>query len=295
MSELCEKMNYLETMLDTERIISGGRNSARELQSYFRINRFAYRRFHSREGFMHFRVSKNGAFSDDDIYYQPETVSGYIPPHARVLELGSGQGANLLWLAARHPDSFFCGVDLLPSKLRRPPRNLRVLQQDFNDLSNFPDNAIDVVYAIETIVCSAQKDRVFKEAYRVLKPGGAFVVYDYALSRKYEEYDPLTRKAIAITSLGTASAMIEPAERWEHYFTSNGFRREKSADLSEQVLPDLKRLEQRAGHILDYPNKTKFVFRVFPRKFTNNIIIGYLGYDACRENVGRYLEWICRT
>ena len=294
MSELCKKVNHLDAMLKTERIISGEFNSHRDIKLYYAINRLPYRLMHSGEGFMHFRVSKDGAFSDDDIYYQPETISAYIPPASRVLELGPGQGANLFYLAERHPDSYFCGVDLLPQKLKEAPSNLRVIERDYSDLSNFPDNAFDTAYAIETIVHSSEKDRIFKEVYRVLKPGGAFIVYDYALLRKYEEYGPTEQKAISLISKGASAAMIEPIERWENYFASNGFRREKSADLSEAVQPDLKRLTRKAGRILNHPNRTKFVFRVFPQQFTNNIIIGYLGYDACRENIIRYQEWIYR-
>lgn len=294
MSELHEKVKRLETMLDIDRIIAGDRNSAKEIQSYFKINRLAYRSFHSREGFMHFRVSRDGAFSDDDVYYQPETVSAYIPPYSRVLELGSGQGANLLYLAGRRPDSYFCGVDLSPAPLARAPRNLRVIRRDYSDLSNFPDNVFDTAYGIETIVYSSQKDKVFREVCRVLKPGGAFIVYDYALSRRYADFDPTTRKAIALISKGGAAALIESSEEWEDHFTSNGFRFENVTDLSAETLPDLQRLARKAGHILNHTGRTKAAFRVLPRQFTNNIILGYLGYDICREGVALYKEWIAR-
>ena len=293
MSELCDKVQYLDSLLDTERIISGDKNSAKDIKSYFKINRLAYRRFHSREGFMHFRVSADGAFSDSDIHYQPDAVSAYIPRYARVLELGSGQGANLRYLAERRPDCFFCGVDLLPAPVKGP-RNLRVIQRDYSDLSNFPDNAFDALYAIETLVYSSQKDRVFQEAYRVLKPGGAFIAHDYALSRPYADLNPLTRKAVALISKGGAAALIESAEEWERLFTSNGFRREKVTDLSKETLPDLKRLQRKAERVLRRPNAAKAAFRVLPDQFVNNIILGYLGYDSCREGVILYKEWVFR-
>lgn len=295
MGRLQDKVERLDSMIDTQRVISGEKNSPKEIQSYFTLNRLPYRVFHSRDGFMHFRVTRNGTFSDDDIYYQPETISAYIPPFARVLELGPGQGANLRYLATRHPDSFFCGVDLSPAPLRHPPRNLRVLQQDYSDLSRFPDAAFDTAYAIETLVYSSQKEKVFQEVRRVLKPGGAFIVYDYALPRKYEDYDPLTQKAVSLISKGGAAALIESEEEWEAHFTANGFRRENITDLSAETLPDLKRLQHKAAHILNHPRRTKAVFRLLPAQFVNNIILGYLGYDACREGVIAYKEWIFRT
>ncbi len=294
MSELCERVKWLDSMLDTDKILSGEFNSHRDIKLYYVINRLPYRLMHSREGFMHFRVSKDGAFSDDDIHYQPDTVSAYIPRHARVLELGPGQGANLLYLARRHPDSYFCGVDLLPAKLKDAPPNLRIIKRDYSDMSNFPDGAFDVVYAIETIVHSSEKDRIFQEVRRVLKPGGAFIVYDYALSRPYGDFGPLTQKAVSLISKGGVSPLIEWAETWENYFLLNGFRREKVADLTKETMPDLKRLQHKAERVLRRPGVAKAVFRALPSHFANNIIIGYLGYDSFQEGVILYKEWIFR-
>ncbi|MBQ9521828.1 MAG: methyltransferase domain-containing protein [Oscillospiraceae bacterium] len=294
MSELCKRVQWLDSILDTDKIISGEFNSIRDIKLYYAINRIPYRLWHSREGFMHFRVSKDGTFSNDDIYYQPDTISGYIPPMSRVLELGPGQGANLLYLAGRHPDSYFCGVDLLPAKFKDPPSNLRIIKRDYSDMSNFPDNVFDVAYAIETIVHSSQKDRIFKEVYRVLKPGGVFIVYDYTLLHEYANYDPLTQKAIALISKGGTSPLIESETAWRNYFTSNGFREEKAGDLSERILPDLKRLQRKSERVLKYPNRTKWAFRLFPSLFANNALLAYLTHDACQEGVFHYKEWIFR-
>lgn len=294
MSELCEKVKHLNSELDTDRILSGDYNSHKDIKFYYRINRLPYRLMHSQEGFMHFRVSQNGVFSEDDIFYQPNTISAYIPPRARVLELGPGQGSNLVYLASRHPNARFYGVDLVPAKLKNPPRNLRILKRDYSDMSCFPDNAFHVIYAIETIVHGSNKEKVFQEVFRVLKPGGVFIVYDYTLEREYEEYDPLTQKGLALISKGGASAIIESERAWRNYFVSTGFKEEKVADLSRQVLPDMRRLQRKAAKVLDYPNRTKWAFRFFPELFANNAILAYLIYDACQEGVFHYKEWIFR-
>lgn len=243
---------------------------------------------------MHFRVSKGSAFSEDDIYYQPETISAYIPRCASVLELGPGQCANLLYLARCHPDAYFCGMDLLTLKLKNAPPNLRIIKQDYSEMSNFPDGTFDVVYAIETIVHSSDKDRIFKEVYCVLKPGGTFIVYDYALSRPYGDFDPLTQKAISLISKGGVSPVIEQAETWKNYFMSNGFHCEKVTDLSKAVMPNLKRLQNKAERVLRHPSVAKVVFRILPWLFSNNIIVGYLCYDSCWEGVILYKEWVFR-
>lgn len=294
MSELCDRVQRLESMLDTERLLAGEFNSRRDIKLYYFLNRLVYRFLHSREGFMHFRVSKDGSFSENDVYYQPDTVSSYIKPGSRVLELGPGQGANLLYLAKRHADSSFCGVDLLPKHPKNAPQNLQLIKRDYTDMSNFPDGEFDVAYAVETLVHLSDKSPVFKEVYRVLKPGGVFIVFDYALSRDYEEYDPVTQKALAIISKGGVSALFDTQTVWRNCFTSNGFVEEKEVDLSERMLPDMMRLRHRSEIILDYPTRRKWALRLFPSLATNNALMTYLLYDACKEGVFHYMEWIYR-
>ena len=289
---LSEKVALLHSVMNVQRVISGEKNSPKEISSYFRLNRLAYRRFHSEQGFMHFRVSKNGEFSENDVYYQPDVVSALIPRHARVLELGYGQAANLYYLAERHPDAFFCGVDLQPTNRPHNLSNVRLLKQDYSDLSNFPENAFDVAYAIETIVYSSRKDEIFRQIYRVLKPGGVLVVYDYSLPKAFENYSQAQKTAITLISKGGAGALIESAAQWEAHFTLAGFQKRSVTDLSQETLPDLKRLDRKADHILRRPALSKLIFRLLPYHFVNNIVLGYLGYDAVRAGMIGYTEWI---
>ncbi len=293
-SGFTEKVKWLDSILNVDRMIEGDKNSSRQIRSYFRNTRLAYRKFHSSQGFMHFRVSKGDTLSDEDIYYQPNVISGYIRSGSCVLELGPGQGANLLYLAPRHPDADFCGLDLLPAKLKDPPPNLRMLKQDYSNMPNIKDDSVDVVYGIETIVYSSEKDKIFREVYRVLKPGGVFIVYDYALRKKYEDYDPIEQRGIAILSKCGACAMIESAAEWERRFTDNGFRELSITDLSKETLPDLKRLQKKASHVIDRPGRAKRIAFFCSRHLINNVVIGYLGYDSCREGIGYYKEWIFR-
>ncbi len=180
----CGKKARLDSLLNLERIIDGDKNAPAQIRLYYQLNRLAYRRFHSRSGFMHIRVSKNGVYSDEDIFYQPDTVSGYLQRGFHVLELGPGNGSNMIRIARQHPDNKLIGVDLCPGKPRDLPSNARLLRRNYSDLSIFKDNSFDAVYAVETIVhCSEEeKDSVFQEVFRVLKPGGVFLNWDYALT-----------------------------------------------------------------------------------------------------------------
>lgn len=296
-SGLAEKTAHLDSLLNLERIIDGDKNAPGQIRLYYLLNRFTYRRFHSRNGFMHFRVTKKiGVYSYADICYQPDTVSCYLQSGFHVLELGTGIGSNLLRIAIQHPDVELIGVDLCPGKPRNLPSNVRLLRRNYNDLSIFADNSFDAVFAVETIVhCSeAEKDSVFQEVFRVLKPGGVFLNWDYALTGPYESYQPLVQKAISLISKGTASAMIESADSWERHFRQANFVEERTTDLSKELMLDLKHMERKTHKVLDHPGLTHAMFHLLPSHIMNNGILGYLLYDAFSEGVIGYKEWVYR-
>ncbi|KAF3483778.1 sterol 24-C-methyltransferase [Arthroderma uncinatum] len=54
----------------------------------------------------------------------------------------------------------------------------------------FPDNSFDAVYAIESTVHAPSLQKVYEQAYRVLKPGGTFAVYEWVMTDTYDEYNP---------------------------------------------------------------------------------------------------------
>ena len=293
--KLHAKVEAMSKFLNLDKFIQGEKNSLEQIRSYFKINDWAYRHYHSQDGFMHFRISSSGCFTDEDVYYQPDTVSNYIKDGDVVMELGFGQGANLLYLAHCHPNASFIGVDLSPLKKKNDiPKNVTTYQQDYSSLAQFADNSVDVVYAFETVVHNTDKDKIYREVCRVLKPGGVVIVFDYALAAKFETYDATIQKAIALISKGGAAAMIESLEELNSHFTNCGMVIEKSIDHTRATLPDLKRLERKAAKILERPTVARLMFWLLPDQFVSNIILGYLGYDSGNAGIGSYQEWIVR-
>ena len=292
--KLHTKIDEMSKFLNLDKYIEGEKNSLDQIRSYYTINHWAFRRYHSQEGFMHFRVSFNGCMTDEDCYFQPDRVSEFIKPGSVVLELGLGQGANLLYLAHSHPDARFYGVDLLPRKNLKLPENVTIFKQDYSSNPQIKDNSVDVVYAFETIVHNTDKEKIFRDVCRVLKPGVVFIVYDYALNSPFETYDPKIQKAIALISKGGASALIESLDEFNTHFINSGLKIEKVTDYTINLLPDLKRLERRAAKVLERPWRARLVFKLFPEQFVTNIILGYLGYDSSKAGIGTYEEWIVR-
>lgn len=291
---LHQKIDDLSKVIDLKKIIEGEKNSNDLIRSYYRINHWAYRHYHSQDGFMHFRISKNGVLTDEDIYHQPDAVYEYIKDGDTVVELGFGQGANLIYLAQSCPTVHFYGFDLQPIKNMEWPDNVEIYEQDYRRLHQIPDQSVSVVYAFETLVHCSEKEKVFQEVFRVLKPGGVMIVYDYALGDRFENYDSYGQTIITLISKGGASAMIESAEEWNNHFTNCGLTVEKVTDYTLSILPDLRRLERKAFKIMSRPWLTKLIFRLTPSLFANNIIVGWLGYDACKTGCGYYNEWVVR-
>lgn len=292
--KLHAKIDAMSKFLDLDRYIRGEKNSLDQIRSYYKTNHWAYRHFHSQEGFMHFRVSHDGCMRDDDWYYQPNRVAEYIKPNSTVLELGLGQGANLLYLAHSYPDVRFYGIDLLQRKDMEIPDNVTVFKQDYSSFPQIEDNSVDVAYAFETIVHNSDKEKIFREVCRVLKPGGVFIVYDYALTEEYGSFDSHVQKSVALISKGAASPIIETLDAFNKHFVNSGLTIESYTDYSEEILPDLKRLERKAAKALEHPWLARVLFAVCPTQFVTNAFIGYLGHDSVKAGIIVYEEWVLR-
>jgi ubiquinone/menaquinone biosynthesis C-methylase UbiE len=154
------------------------------------------------------------------------TALAQLNPGEVVLDLGSGGGIDVLLSARRvGPTGKAYGLDMTDemlalaneNKRKSGIENVEFLKGEIESIP-LPDNSVDVIISNCVINLSSDKDKVLREAFRVLKPGGRFAVSDVVTRG---EINAEIRKSILLW-VGCIAGALDESE-YREKLTAAGF------------------------------------------------------------------------
>ncbi len=284
--ELCLKQ--IGEIFDVERMINQSLTTQDVIQ-YYIPNKLSQRLWNF-EGFFHYGISYDGRFKKDDLREQLRLIERYIRGigASKVLELGSGLGANSWFLARRNPHVKFEAIDLSTTPLRRHASlpNIRFQTCDYHDLSAL-HTSYDLVFIIEALCYSTDKLRVFREVKKKLRPQGKFIVFDGYKKRRESPFNQSEERMWELIAKSYSVNEVEYVDEVEKYM-QEGYSIEAAQDFSQYVIPSVMRFRPFIRFYFSHPMFGRITNKLLPFDGVKNTIHFLLLPICLRKQIGCY-------
>ena len=216
-------------------------------------------------------TAKNLGYSEDDLQNMPEQANmglGCGNPVAIpqlkegdiVLDLGSGGGFDCFLARRQVGDSgYVIGVDMTPEMIKLARKNAvesgyKNVEFRLGEIEHLPvaNDTVDFIISNCVINLALEKQQVFNEAYRVLKPGGRISISDVVATAKIPESIKIDLK-----SLTGCIAGAEYVENIENMLKDSGFinirmlPKDNSKDIIKSWVPGKSAEEFVASYVIE--------------------------------------------
>lgn len=222
---------------------------------------------------------------------------GNIQQGARIIDAGCGLGHSTLWLA-EHYNAKVTGITIVPKQVetmkkfiaKRGITNVDFIEASYLNMP-FEDNSVDVVWSIEAVCHAKDKSAYYKEAYRVLKPGGKLLIGENL--RTARPLVPQKEKLLKEIFNSWAIPDLDTAEEHESHALKAGFKTFNNQDVTANMLVSYRNLEEMCKRWA-WLNKLLHVVGIISTVRRDNMLGSLKQYQAIKEKVFTYNHLLCQ-
>lgn len=291
--KLLKDLAWLRNKFNFDFIFEQNNFSNKDIKRYYKKTKYLLYRMVNKEGYMHIGITEDGKCVNWNKYqtYQLDRINELIKQSnaTTILELGCGQGANMAYLSKQNKNVSFTGLDLYPSldkKNKKYP--IQLIEGDYHNLEKIETHSVDLVYAIETLCYSTNKNQIFKEVNRVLKKDGLFIIFDAYLAKKRNELSEIELIGAKLIENGYYLNEFEYLGNLDQYINENGFSIIKAENMKRKVIQHLFRYQEQIKKYFRFGILFKIACKLVPKEVTGNIVPIYFMADTIDMDLSVY-------
>lgn len=216
---------------------------------------------------------------------------GDIQPGARIIDAGCGLGHSTLWLA-EHYNAQVTGITIVPKQVETMQKFIvknKIKNVDFIEASYlnmpFEDNSVDVVWAIEAVCHAKDKSQFYKEAYRVLKPGGKLLIGENL--RTARPMEPEKEELLKKIFHSWAIPDLDTFEEHQSHALGSGFSSFENKDVTANMMVSYRNLEEMCRR-WSWLNKLLYAAGIISKVRRENMLGSLKQYQAIKQGVFTY-------